>query len=276
MRKGWKIFWIVCAVLAAVGLLLTAAGIALGGVSVLSSVGKLEAGITPGWVERQEETDSNIDAIQYDGIEEITLNLGGLAVCVTAEDTDDVQVDTSDLRSDIRDTVEASIECDDGGRELEIDIEGRMRDWNTNDTGTLYITVPREKQFVSFSADMGAGALEIDGLSAYELSLDVKAGKITAENIDSNYLEADCGAGQIQLQGSIRNEAEIECKLGSIMCTLPGEQDDYNYELSWGVGEVMLGNELYSGISKEAEMNNGSSRLIKADCSMGYIDIQFD
>ena len=47
MKKGWKIFWIVCAVLAAVGLLLTAAGVVLGGISALRSAQDLEVGITP-------------------------------------------------------------------------------------------------------------------------------------------------------------------------------------------------------------------------------------
>ena len=39
MKKRWKIFWIVCAVLAAAGLLLTAAGAALGGLSALRKAG---------------------------------------------------------------------------------------------------------------------------------------------------------------------------------------------------------------------------------------------
>lgn len=295
MKKGWKIFWIVCAVLAAAGLLLAAAGVALGGLGALRSSGELEVGITSGWLERlgvvHPDTDNSSSDTpgeeknhipggegmrQYDGIEEITLDLGGLAVCVTAEDTAGVQVDTTQLRSDIREKVEKFIECDDGGRELKIDIEEHLHDWNTNETGTLYITVPKEKRFESFSADIGAGALEINGLGAYELSLDVNAGQITAENFETDYLEAECGAGEIILQGSARKEAEIKCKLGSIMYTLPGKQSDYDYELSWGAGEVKLGNDLYSGILREAEINNGSSRMIEADCGMGNIDIQFE
>lgn len=269
MKKGWKIFWIVCAVLAAAGLLLAAAGAALGGLSILRNAENLQVGITAGKPDGEE-------AVLYDGIEEISLDLGGLAVCVTAEDTAGVLVDTSDLRADIREAVEDSIECDDGGRELKIDVEEHLRGWNSNETGTLYITIPREKYFESFSAEMGAGLLEIDGLCAYELSLDVKAGQITAKNFDANYLEADCGAGQIELEGSVKKEAEIECSLGNIMCTLPGEQSDYDYELSWGAGEVTLGTDSYSGIMRKTEINNGSSRLVKADCGMGNIDIQFN
>ena len=35
MKKGWKIFWIICAVLAAVGIFLAVAGTALGGLVML-------------------------------------------------------------------------------------------------------------------------------------------------------------------------------------------------------------------------------------------------
>lgn len=279
MKSGWKIFWIVCAILAAAGLLLTAAGAALGGLNIFHSTGNLEIGITSGWLERLEETENyNEDAEQsmcYDGIEEITLDLGGLAVCVTAEDTSGVQIDTSHLRADIRGKVEKSIELDDRGRELKIDIEEHLRDWNTNETGTLYIAIPGNEQFETFAAELGAGQLELDGISASDLSLDVGAGRITAENFRTDYLETDCGAGQIELQGDVRKEAEIECGLGSITYMLPGEQSDYDYELSWGAGQVTLGNDLYSGISRKAKINNGSGRLIKADCGMGNIDIQF-
>lgn len=35
MKKGWKIFWIICAVLAAIGIFFTVAGTALGGLAML-------------------------------------------------------------------------------------------------------------------------------------------------------------------------------------------------------------------------------------------------
>lgn len=292
MKKGWKIFWIICAVLTAVGLLLAAAGAALGGLNVLRSAGDLEIGITRGWLERigHDADDSRPDTaaeseayapdgedvMLYNGVKEIELDMGALAVCVRTGDTAGVQVDSSYLRSDIREAVENSIQCDDGGRELKIEIGERMLDWNTNDTGTLYITVPGQEALDSFSAEIGAGLLEIDGLYAQEFVLDVQAGQITAENFETNYLEADCGAGQIDLSGTVWKAADIECGLGSISCTLPGEQEDYDYELSWGAGEVTVGNDLFSGIYREAEINNGSSRLIKADCGMGQINITFE
>ena len=86
MKKGWKIFWIVCAVLAAVGLLLTAAGVMLGGMTALRSTQDLEVGITPRWLERLENREQDEEApepgmkdgVIHDHVDEISLELGGI------------------------------------------------------------------------------------------------------------------------------------------------------------------------------------------------------
>ena len=45
--------------------------------------------------------------------------------------------------------------------------------------------------------------LEMEGISAEEISLDVGAGQIIAEGFYADVLEADCGAGQITLWGEV-------------------------------------------------------------------------
>lgn len=283
MKKRWKVFWIVCAVLAAAGLLLTAAGAALGGLSALRNAGK-QAHVTWSDFERTDPEDYIPGGPEGDGImifksvEDVDLNLGGLRVCALAGDVSGIMVDTSYLRSDIREAVEDSIVCEDGGRELKIDIGKRLRGWSTNDTGTLYITYAR-MPFESFSAEIGAGSLEIRDVMAEELSLSVGAGQILAEYFDAEHLETECGAGRIEFQnGCIRKEAEIDCGLGSILLALapPAVQSDYDYELSCGAGEVIVGNKSYGGLFREAEIDNGSSRQIRADCGLGSIEIRFE
>ena len=122
---------------------------------------------------------------------------------------------------------------------------------------------------------MGAGSLELDGIRTEELSLEVGAGEIIAENIYTEELDADCGAGQIRLQGETVREAEIDCDLGQIIYTVPGTEGDYNYELSCGAGELLIGGDSYAGVSKNEKIDHESERLIKADCGMGLIEIRF-
>ena len=197
------------------------------------------------------------ELIMFDYVEDVNLNLGGLQVYVIPGNVAGVGIDTSYLRPDIREKVERSIEYEEENHELKVDIGKRLRGWSTVDTGALYILYAPWTQFGSFSAEMSAGLLELHGLWAEEVSLSV-------------------GAGQISTV--LAGDAEIDCKLGSIVLTLANsvEQSNYDYELSCGAGEVTVGNKSYSGLFREAEIDNGSSRLIKADCGLGSIVIQFE
>ena len=282
MKKRWKIFWIVCAVLAAAGLLLTAAGAALGGLSALRNAGKPER------LTGKDFHTMDLDGysgpqdgefIMFDDIEDIDLNLGGLQVYVITGNVDGVGIDTSYLRSDIREKVESSIEYEEEDHELKIDIGKRLRGWSTVDTGALYIVYAPWTQFGSFSAEVSAGLLELRGLWADEVSLSVGAGQITAKFLETEHLDTECGAGSIELLGAVlTGDAEIDCKLGSIVLIMANQpvESDYDYELSCGAGEVIVGNKSYSGLFREAEIDNGSGRLIKADCGLGSIVIQFE
>lgn len=280
MKKGWKVFWIVCAIMAAAGIVMTAAGIALGGVAMLSSAD--ESGPVHEWLQRTGrivtentapgEPDGDMITV-YEGIDEISMDLSGLGVIAEPTDGDDVIIDTSQLRADIR---EALVITQDGGKlEMETDSH-RGFGRNASDPGMLYISLPQGAYYNSFSADVGAGFLEMRGISAGEISLDVGAGQIIAEGFYADVLEADCGAGQITLQGEVVENADLNCDIGEVLFTLPGEMEVYNYELSCSAGELIVGDEAYSGLRNKMKIDNGSSCLIEAECRIGRMEIMFE
>ena len=162
MKKRWKIFWIVCAVLAAAGLLLTAAGAALGGLSALRKAEKQERLTGKDFDTMDPPQDGEL--IMFDYVEDVDLNLGGLQVYVIPGNVAGVGIDTSYLRPDIREKVESSIEYEEEDHELKVDIGKRLRGWSTVDTGALYILYAPWTQFGSFSAEMSAGLLELHGV----------------------------------------------------------------------------------------------------------------
>ena len=278
MKKGWKVFWIVCAVMAAAGIAMTVTGIALGGLAMLSNAD--EAGPVHDWLQRtgrRVETENTVPdgemITAYEGIEEISLDLSNLGIVVTPSDSEAVIVDTSQLRSDIREDVVIS----QNGGELEMETDGHSGfHWNADDPGMLYISIPRGAYYNSFSADVGAGLLEMEGVSAGEISLEVGAGQIIAEGFCTDVLEADCGAGQISLQGEVLRNADLNCDVGEVLFTLPGGMEVYNYELSCSAGELIVGDEAYSGIRNDMKIDNGSSCLIEAECRIGRMEIMFE
>ena len=105
MKKGWKIFWIICAVLAAVGIFLAVAGTALGGLVMLRD--DRGEGILRSWLDRfgirqevtvmseiEEVTDGSLvyaepdgkDVTSYAGIDELEIELTGMGVRVMPYD----------------------------------------------------------------------------------------------------------------------------------------------------------------------------------------------
>lgn len=303
MKKGWKVFWIVCAVMAAAGIVMTAAGIALGGLAMLSNTD--EAGPVHDWLQRigrrvvtettvPDELDDLPDIITdsgihdngyvpgepdgnmitaYEGIDEISLDLSNLGVSVVPYDGDKILVDTTQLGSGIRDKVIISQD----GKELEVETGSHHRfHWNAEDPGMLYISIPQGEYYSSFTADVGAGLLEMEGVSAGEISLEVGAGQIIAEGFYADVLEADCGAGQISLQGEVLQNADLNCDIGEILFTLPGQMEIYNYELSCTAGELVVGDETYSGIRNKTRIDNSSGCLLEAECKIGRIEIAFE
>ena len=278
MKKGWKVFWIVCAVMAAAGIAMTVTGIALGGLAMLSNADA--AGPVHDWLQRsgrRVETENTVPdgemITAYEGIDEISLDLSNLGIVVTPSDSEAVIVDTSQLRSDIREDVVIS----QNGGELEMETDGHSGfHWNADDPGMLYISIPRGAYYNSFSADVGAGLLEMEGVSAGEISLEVGAGQIIAEGFCTDVLEADCGAGQISLQGEVLRTADLNCDVGEVLFTLPGGMEVYNYELSCSAGELIVGDEAYSGIRNDMKIDNGSSCLIEAECRIGRMEIMFE
>ena len=82
--------------------------------------------------------------------------------------------------------------------------------------------------------------------------------------------------GQIILEGEVYDEADISCNIGEVLYTVPGEPETYDYEVTCGIGEVVIGSEAYSGLNDKLEIDNGSGTGIRADCGLGRIEIIFE
>jgi hypothetical protein len=56
---------------------------------------------------------------------------------------------------------------------------------------------------------------------------------------------------------------------------LAGAENDYNYEISCGVGQVKIGSTSYSGLGNSQEVDNGASRKMEIDCGIGEVVLSF-
>ena len=297
MKRRWKIFWIVCAVLAAAGLILTAAGIILGA-PVRGSEG--ERRLTA-WLEEFRENSADagsralekIDAIPsssgytaqepdgenilgFEGVKNLEIDVTELAVIVNVYDGGQVTVDMKRLDSEVREQMKIRMH----GGKLEIEAEekdrfGSLAADHTSDELTLFISIPQDTEMEEITADVGAGYLEMTGISAKKLSVSADAGKADISGFSAERLEAECGAGQLVLEGGASEKAKLECGAGEVIYTVPGVREDYNYEMECDVGEIEIGGDSYSGLGVERKEDNGSPYSIEAECRMGRIEILF-
>ena len=298
MRKRWKIFWIVCAALAAAGLLLFGAGAALGGFEILRTAE--DDNILESWLDRLgigvtrsvkftrgqdagKTGDSGYDAgeyqtaepdgelvTSYDGIRELSLDLAVVHVRILPWGGEEIIVDLSGVRADLAE--KTRIEAESGA--LEIKMEGNVR-WNTNDAGILYVSVPESLVFEKVSADAGTGMIEMEGIAARELKADAGVGSVRSTGFSVETLEAECGVGEIVLDGTVASGAELDCDLGAIDLTLSGERADYDYDVNCGMGEVTVDGRDIGGFGTEVREDNGTGRRITTDCGMGSVTIGF-
>lgn len=122
---------------------------------------------------------------------------------------------------------------------------------------------------------VGAGNVDLTSLEAGEAELEAGAGNLTVNNMDVSKLVVGVGAGNANLEGRIMEEAEIDCGMGKLDLLLEGDESDYDYNLDCAVGKIEVGNNSFSGLASERYVSNGSGRLLKIDCAVGTVKVDF-
>ena len=158
----------------------------------------------------------------------------------------------------------------------------------------LKLWIPSDHSFDHVNMTLGAGNMQIERLAADDINIEGGAGKIEAETLIANKeLDADMGAGDFYIMEATLGETDIDCGVGRfeiVSCTLNGdadisggvgdvnigiigEKEDYNYELSCGMGELDVFDESYTSLGKDKEIDNGASYTISLECGVGRVSV---
>ena len=142
--------------------------------------------------------------------------------------------------------------------------------------------------------ELGAGTIDMEGLAADVILLEVGAGqidtsKIICDTLDISVgmgevlvkdmqvgtLQAEVGMGHLSMEGSVEEKADVECSMGSMELKLEGSQKDFDYDLECGMGNLVLGEDSFSGLSSERFIDNGAGKKMNVECAMGEVEISF-
>lgn len=287
MKKGWKIFWITCVIVAGTGLALCIAGLGMGATSEAIAA-RLPAGVGLGIISGDSyfgyvgdlDGDKTMAVKVKDtkeefiGIRSIDMDVWAGEINIqTVEDTNQgIVVETKDIdkRLQLRYYMD--------GNELKIKTKDKVfRINNAGKVGKINIYIPKGYEFEEVSLEVGAGTLYVDEILAREFGVDIGAGEAVINNFVVEQLDLTCGAGEITACGEAGREADIECGVGEITYTAVRSETDYNYNIECGIGEVVCGGSSYSaGIASEKNIDNGAHREMNIECGIGSVTVDFD
>lgn len=304
MKKFMKIMLILAAVFAAVGIGLTVGGIALGttreNVNPVQLVRKALIDASHVWdnewdgirIRDKGSHDYKDDRDDWENENTGDDDFDGCVETGTGDTTASEFADITELEIDLKsdelvfasytgDNIEVKVKNDPEGTvkiKKDSDHKLQIKSGKVRSNRTVTVYYPETLKFKKLDIEIEAGTVELmDRLSAEELKLSVGAG----EFLNSRVLKADkfdiqVGVGSAEVCQLISNKVDGECGIGNISLELAGNEEDYNYRLECGIGEINLANEGYSGLGKEKVLKNpGASKEVDLECGMGNISVSF-
>ena len=207
------------------------------------------------------ESSVNGDKYTTNGINRLEVDVQNADITIfTVEDTEEIQYSTN------RGKEIARVEGNTLTLEEEISIKEHLE---------LEIYIPagvlREIEIEAIN-----GAIAADSIVADNVSIDIDNASVNIQElVVENKAELQINAGEMVIGYYEGSNLDVECAVGAMMIVCEGNKNDYNYNLECGVGEIIMGDEIYSGLGQEIHVKNGGNKLIEAECAMGQIQIEF-
>ncbi|MCI6122516.1 DUF4097 family beta strand repeat-containing protein [Bariatricus sp. SGI.161] len=275
MRRGWKIFWIVCGVTAGIGLACCVAAWGLG-VTTEALHSRFPNGIGFGVIHWDDESEDAGEYIAEDihqsfhEVRKINAEIFAGEVEVLTSDSEDIIVETDGISEKL------GFRCYMENNELKLSTKKNLTHINHIGIGTIRIYLPKEAKLGEVSLDIGAGTLYVEDVCTESFSVDVGAGEAEIDHFSAAKVDLNCDTGSLTARGSADLDMEIECGVGEIQYTAEGEEHEFNYDIECGIGEIICGENSYSGLSVEKRIDNGANKEMQIECGVGNVTVEFE
>ena len=270
MKRGWKIFWIACAVTAGIGFLCCLVSLAMG-----VTYNRIHRYFPDGiGIVKNNSWDEDVvfsadTRNSFANVREINADLYAGQVEILATDSKEVVVETSRLNSKL------GFQCYMEGDELILTTKKRSLRVGTLGTGKIIVYIPKGQLFQQAYLGIGAGNLHVEHIEADSLFIDVGAGEADIDWFEAGEAGLTCGVGQLTARGNTREYIQIDCGIGEITYEADGREQDYNYSLDCGIGEIDCGGRRVSGLSGKSHIDNHAAKEMDIDCGIGSVTVRF-
>lgn len=126
------------------------------------------------------------------------------------------------------------------------------------------------------NVSIGAGDGSFDGIKAKKASFNIGAGSGDIKKTSFEECDFMVGMGDLSMNGTILGDATVDCGMGNIDLKLTGRQTDYNYAVTVGAGDVIIGDKEFSGYKNRTEVDYNASKNMTVKCGMGDATIDFE
>ena len=145
-------------------------------------------------------------------------------------------------------------------------------------TRKVCISYPEDVKLQELEIEMGAGTVYLNrDIETEKLSVEMGAGEFDSKNpVTAEEADLEIGTGSMTFADLSVKKISGECGLGELDLTMTGTQEDYNYDLECGVGNLDVGSDSYSGLGREKSISNtGADRNLDLECGMGNVSVNF-
>ena len=231
MKKGWKIFWIVCGVTFISGLVCCIISLSLGVTTEAISMHFPKGYIGWEWDDDDDDflhrhdgadrRDFGTDAVEsYSGVREVKLEMAVGNVTVERHDGDTIEVETVGVAEELK--FHSYME----ENTLKLEAKKRVTGIEGAEDGTVYLRIPRDLSLDEVSLQVGVGELQVDDISAGDLSVEVGVGNGVVHNFQAAEASLECGTGTLEATGSVTQELDMENDVGNIIYHAAGNRKE--------------------------------------------------
>ncbi len=143
------------------------------------------------------------------------------------------------------------------------------------DAGDISVNMPLAAEKIDIKVNAGECQVQSKIHALQEFKADVGAGEIDLSVVEAAKVTLNANVGEIDASRIMADEIYVDCGIGSIDAMVSGREQDYNYEISCGVGEVSIGDNDYASLGTSKKIDNSADKRMEVDCNIGEVDISF-
>ena len=207
-------------------------------------------------------------SFQSQDIKRINFDLKNVDLTIEENNSDDqvrIQIENSG-KNDI------SVKNNSGTLEIK---DHRSKIGKTTKNIDVVLDIPADLELEDVLVELGVGDVEIEKLLVkYTLNMKLGTGDVEIEHLSAGTLDVSCGVGNLEIEKlRLEGSASIEGGVGDTRIGMLANENDFNYEISTGVGDVRIFDSEFRGLGGAKKISNGSDKEIVIHSGVGDMEI---